>query len=610
MKSKFKIVLSFVLALMLAVQAPLVALATTKSSSPFISGTYTHQTKFDKFKRYDGVDVSSYQEDINWKKAKADGVDFAMIRVGCRGYANSGTFIDDKYFVQNITNAKKAGVKVGAYFYSQAISVADAKKEANHVLNLISKYEFDLPIAYDIEYAEKNGKFVGRLYNAHLSKSEQTKIALTFCDMIEKAGFQPMVYASKSFLEDKMNYSTLKEEGIDIWLAHYVSNTGYKGDYSMWQYTSKGKVAGIPGKVDCNFIYVDPNEKDFTVSDVGSHSYTGKEIEPEMSVYYKTKKLKESRDYTIKYSDNTEIGKAKITVTGINNYALFNTLTEHFEIVPKKAAKPTAQSATVNSIKLTWDKSNNISGYNLQYYSNGWKNAYTGASNTYTLKKLLGGTDYKFRVRTYKNVSGKTYYGSFSSQMSASTAAGKVTGLKASSTTPNSVQLSWAKQNADYYRIYIYSAKTKKYTKYADVKSNSATVSKLASNTTYYFKVRAYKTIPNGSITVGDCSSSIKTYTRPNTIKATTAKSKAKKKITAYWKKAPGISGYQVMWSTSKNFSSNVKSVYVKGAGSAKTTIKTAQSKKKYYVRVRAYKERGNAKVYSYWSNTLFAKVK
>ncbi|MFR5370984.1 MAG: GH25 family lysozyme, partial [Eubacterium sp.] len=164
MKSKFKIILSFVLALMLAVQAPLVALATTKSSSPFISGTYTHQTKFDKFKRYDGVDVSSYQEDINWKKAKADGVDFAMIRVGCRGYANSGTFIDDKYFVQNITNAKKAGVKVGAYFYSQAISVADAKKEANHVLNLISKYEFDLPIAYDIEYAEKNGSFVGRLY--------------------------------------------------------------------------------------------------------------------------------------------------------------------------------------------------------------------------------------------------------------------------------------------------------------------------------------------------------------------------------------------------------------------------------------------------------------
>ena len=280
MKSKFKIILSFVLALMLAVQAPLVALATTKSSSPFISGTYTHQTKFDKFKRYDGVDVSSYQEDINWKKAKADGVDFAMIRVGCRGYANSGTFIDDKYFVQNITNAKKAGVKVGAYFYSQAISVADAKKEANHVLNLISKYEFDLPIAYDIEYAEKNGSFVGRLYNAHLSKSEQTKIALTFCDMIEEAGFQPMVYASKSFLEDKMNYSTLKEEGIDIWLAHYVSNTGYKGDYSMWQYTSKGKVAGIPGKVDCNFMYVDPNERNFTVSDVDSHSYTGKEIKP------------------------------------------------------------------------------------------------------------------------------------------------------------------------------------------------------------------------------------------------------------------------------------------------------------------------------------------
>lgn len=138
---------------------------------------------------------------------------------------------------------------------------------------MISKYEFDLSIAYDIEYAEKNGNFVGRLYKAHLSKSEQTKIALTFCDMIEKAGFQPMVYASKSFLEDKMNYSTLKEEGIDIWLAHYVSNTGYKGDYSMWQYTSKGKVAGIPGKVDCNFMYVDPNEK-ISLFPMSAHIHT------------------------------------------------------------------------------------------------------------------------------------------------------------------------------------------------------------------------------------------------------------------------------------------------------------------------------------------------
>lgn len=111
MKSKFKIVLSFVLALMLAVQAPLVALATTKSSSPFISGTYTHQTKFDKFKRYDGVDVSSYQEDINWKKAKADGVDFAMIRVGCRGYANSAHLSMINILFKTLQTQKKQALR-------------------------------------------------------------------------------------------------------------------------------------------------------------------------------------------------------------------------------------------------------------------------------------------------------------------------------------------------------------------------------------------------------------------------------------------------------------------------------------------------------------------
>lgn len=610
MKTKFKTVLSFILTAVIALQIPLTALATTKSSSPFISGTYTHQTKFDKYKRYDGVDVSSYQEDIDWKKAKADGVDFAMIRVGCRGYGSSGTFIDDKYFAQNITNAKKVGIKVGAYFYSQAISVSDAKTEAKHVLNLISKYDFDLPIAYDIEYASKNGEFVGRLYNAHLSKSEQTKIAVTFCDMIEAAGYLPMVYASKSFFEDQMNYSTLKEEGIDIWLAHYTSNTGYKGDYSMWQYTSKGYVNGIPGKVDCNFMYYNPESDNFTVSDAGSHTYTGNEIEPQISVYYKTKKLKKGQDYNLTYSNNKQIGTAKITVTGINDYAKFKTLTEHFDIVPKAPTKPTAKSNSVNSIAVNWSKADNISGYNLQYYSGGWKNAYTGTANSCTVKNLSGSTNYKFRLRTYKTVGGKNYYSGYSGELQTSTAAGKVTGLKVSSTSPNSVKLTWNKQSADSYSVYVYSAKTKKYTKYGDFKSNSATVGKLASNTTYYFKVRANKKIPNGSNTVGEYSSSVKTYTRPNEIKANSAKSSAKKKLTVYWKKAPGISGYQVMWSTNKNFSSNTKSVYVNGASAAKTTLKTAQSNKKYYVRVRAYTNRGNTKVYSYWSNTVSAKVK
>ena len=208
-----------------------------------------------KYKRsYKGIDVSEFNHSINWALVKRSGVEFAMIRVGYRGYGTEGNFKEDANFRINIESAKKAGVPVGIYFVTQATNKNEAIEEANWVINKIKGYNINYPVAIDIERSTKpNGS--GRADD--LDKNTRTYLAKTFCQTIQSSGYTPIIYTNVEWATNKLDMSQLS--AYDTWIASYKesiqSGPGYNGKYSMWQYTSSGKVDGILGNVDLNICY-------------------------------------------------------------------------------------------------------------------------------------------------------------------------------------------------------------------------------------------------------------------------------------------------------------------------------------------------------------------
>lgn len=221
--------------------------------------SYVHDSKFDGYEIREVIDVSKHQGTIDWNKVKASGVNYAIIRVGYCGYGN-GSYNQDECFKQNIKGALNAGLEVGVYFFSQAISEKEAIAEANYTLNLIEGYDITLPVVMDFEYASDQNGLTGRLYKANLSRSKATKVCKAFCSTILEHGYTPMVYANKHMLENDLYASEIAKD-YKIWLANYTTNTSYTGDYEFWQYTQNGSVDGISTKVDKNFWYVAPESK-------------------------------------------------------------------------------------------------------------------------------------------------------------------------------------------------------------------------------------------------------------------------------------------------------------------------------------------------------------
>lgn len=192
-----------------------------------------------------GIDVSKYQGNIDWGAVAASGINFAIIRVGYRG-SSSGALIQDPYFKKNISGATKAGIKVGLYFFTQAVNEAEAVEEASMAMSLASGYKVTYPIFIDTESAS-NGRANG------LSKSARTAVVKAFCQTVRNGGYKAGVYASKSWYVNQLNASALN--GYCIWVAQYNSSCTYSGKYDMWQYSSKGSVSGIKGNVDMNISY-------------------------------------------------------------------------------------------------------------------------------------------------------------------------------------------------------------------------------------------------------------------------------------------------------------------------------------------------------------------
>lgn len=191
-----------------------------------------------------GIDVSSWQGEIDFDALQNAGVEFIIIRVGGTRGRDKEYFVDNN-FVYNITEANKRNMDVGIYFYSYASSSEKAKEEANWVLEQIKDYKVTLPIAYDWENWSTFNDY-------HLSFFGLTSMADTFLDTIHNAGYEGLLYSSKNYLERLWMPSK-----YETWLAHYVDKTTYQGTYRLWQHCNDGKVDGIKGAVDIDVLYVD-----------------------------------------------------------------------------------------------------------------------------------------------------------------------------------------------------------------------------------------------------------------------------------------------------------------------------------------------------------------
>lgn len=201
-----------------------------------------------------GADLSHHNGKIDFEKLKKD-VDFVIIRIGYRGYSN-GEICLDKKAKQNIEAASKANIPVGLYFYSQAITPAEARQEARFAVKQAKKYDISLPIFYDFEYAEDKGQKVGRLYEANLNAKDNTELVNSFCDVVEKAGYQSGVYASSYMYKSRFKVGKISKNAY-IWVADYNEKITYGGKYDIWQYTSKASNEAIKSKhVDMNYWYL------------------------------------------------------------------------------------------------------------------------------------------------------------------------------------------------------------------------------------------------------------------------------------------------------------------------------------------------------------------
>ena len=230
--------------------------------NPFLEkNTYDHTRMEDKagLKRYMengkkisyvGVDISRQNGDVNFTSVKAAGVDYVMIRLGGRGYS-TGQITLDESFKKNIEGAVAAGLDVGVYFYSQAISQEEAVEEVNFVIQNLEPYRAQVkyPIAFDMEFVSNDTARIDGL-----SKEDKTNIATSFLEGVKAAGYVPMLYGDKEWLIKEIDLARLKD--YDVWLAQEEDLPDYPYQYTMWQYSTEGVLNGVAGEANLNICFV------------------------------------------------------------------------------------------------------------------------------------------------------------------------------------------------------------------------------------------------------------------------------------------------------------------------------------------------------------------
>lgn len=210
--------------------------------------TFKYYSENGKPASTEGVDVSEYNGDIDWEAVANTGIDFAMIRIGGRGYGEKGTLYADEKAIENLKEAQANGIKTGVYFFSQAINVEEAIEEANYTMQLLGDIKLDYPIAYDWELIKDDTARTDTV-----SAYEATECARAFCDTVKAKGYTPIIYSPSRELYFKYDLSRLAD--IDIWYCEYANTPNFFYEFSMWQYSYNSVVDGIEGETDLNICF-------------------------------------------------------------------------------------------------------------------------------------------------------------------------------------------------------------------------------------------------------------------------------------------------------------------------------------------------------------------
>lgn len=516
----------------------------------FDNGTYYHDIAYEDCELIDGIDVSWWQgggrgstkSNIDWEKIHDAGVDFAFVRAASRDTAD-GSIYEDTVASAHINGAKANDINVGLYIFSQAITEKEAVQEADYVLDLIDKYEwdFDMPVIMDREA----GRATKRLTNAKLSKAKETAIVQAFTDEIVGAGYKAGVYASYAWYKNKMNPNDLSD--CAIWIARYNNKTTSNDKdankvpyadteyaYEFWQYSSSTKISGYSSRVDSDYWYKDTDVQTTGVKmkkntdnsvtlkwdDAGDaevyrvyryNSSTGKYeyVKKVADTSYTDTNLKAGKEYQYKV-------RCMWTIGGTDYYGKYSSVCTAVT-APAQVQNVVADAQTATSIDLAWDEVSGADGYRVYQYNeetDSYDEIATVDASTlnYKVENLASAKEYLFKTSAYKTFGSDTYWGADSDELAAVTKPGKVKTLKLS-TKSSTVTLKWSKvAHATGYRIYRLNSKTGKYEKIATVKSGtktSYTDKKLKKGSTYSYKVRAYMNY-NESNYYGSCSAATK----------------------------------------------------------------------------------------------------
>jgi len=201
-----------------------------------------------------GIDLSYHAQKVDWDKLAASGVEFVMLRCGYRGYTEGGLVKDEK-FLEYAAEANRVGIKLGVYFFSQAITVEEAVEEANFTLDLIKDFNIEYPVALDSEMIDDAS---ARTNTADISDELRSEMIIAFCERIKEEGYYPVIYASENWMRRDMNMEMLNV--YDFWAAQYLEENDFLYDFTIWQYTDKGSVPGIDTQVDMDISMVDYSE--------------------------------------------------------------------------------------------------------------------------------------------------------------------------------------------------------------------------------------------------------------------------------------------------------------------------------------------------------------
>lgn len=367
-----------------------------------------------------GIDVSKWNGKIDWNKVKADGIDYAIIRVG---YGENLKSRDDPTWAYNSSECERIGMPYGVYIYSYATNTTKAKSEAEHVIRLVKGKKLSYPIYYDME----DEKFQGGLSNQKLGE-----IADTFIKTLGSAGYKNVgVYANKYWFTSRLTSSVFDK--YPRWVAQYNYRCDYTGNYHMWQSTDSGKVSGIGTNADLNFKIGSWNVNALQTAAVSSVKLNKTSLKLINGSSYTLKKSiapSNASNKTVTWtSSNKKVAAVssagKITAKGVGKATITAKTSNGKKAVCKVTVRPKTnkiiklKKSGKKSIKITWSKVSETTKYQIymsKKKSSGYKRIKTTSAKTFsfTKKGLKRGRRYYFKIRSYKTVGKTKYYSSYS----------------------------------------------------------------------------------------------------------------------------------------------------------------------------------------------------